>query len=79
MERDEINDELNKLPPNVQEVIAATTSFFLEADVHTAYLNDPNKLEVLKEQLKAQGLDDEAIRLTLKVCGFGNGKNDVNE
>lgn len=65
-----LHEKLNQLPGEVQAVITAFSSFFLEADKFNEYRSDPSKIETVRIQLREGGLDDEAIDIAMQVIGF---------
>lgn len=67
---EDFNAQLNELPEDIQQIISTFSSSFLEGDVHEGYLKNPQKVDVLKEELKKFGLDQHALGLAMKVFGF---------
>lgn len=67
---EDIDKELNRLPAKLQDIIAEYSSFFLEKDVHDMYQQNGEKLRELIEDLKQQGFDNNAIKISLRVFDF---------
>lgn len=65
-------EKINQLGPNERGIISAYSNFFNEPDVFARYINDPNKIKELKDQLGALGLKDQSLRLAMHALGFGN-------
>lgn len=69
-DEEDLNNRVNRLPPEVQELIAAYSSFFLEPDVRGKFLKDPQNLNNFSDFLQKNGFDSEAVDLTFRVLKF---------
>lgn len=66
----DINNELDKLPQEFQDIIAAYSNFFLEEDVLKEYKDNPNKIQEFRSKLAEFGLNEKAVKIAFKVYGL---------